>query len=525
MSSPTVTDLVRHIARTDHLRWRRAAFKWTYRKPMLEARHFNALAEACDAVMRGEITRLNVNMSPRFGKTEDLVVMLYSRLYAVNPAAASMHLSYSDPLVRKNSRKIKAVMDTDEFKVCFPEVVLKKDSFAQTHWETTMGGEFHTTTPKSSMTGFEVGGDGDPWDGIMVIDDAQKGQSVYSPAAREEAKSGVHEAITTRLNHPRTPVIHVQQRLHEDDCTNFLLSGGTGDVWDTLVLQAEGTDKGLPQCYGEYSHCNLLNFDQPKGSLWPARKPLWSLHQIRDAAPSLDEEQPRGALAYATQYQQNPTSAKLAMFRPAWLPSYKEAEIPWSLSEITMRIDTAQKGHNKADYNGLLFLGHDKRDKNTTYILDAEQKRCEFPELIKWIVDCIARMKLHENQTTKFTRVTIEDANIGSAVMSSLKVKLKERNIKVSVGLTPSYGNKFQRAMESVPFFQRENFLVPAERTKYIRDHQMTGIKSLISQFKTFNESDTHAFDDILDCLCWEAVTKYGQAKNEHGFIYGRLSG
>jgi predicted phage terminase large subunit-like protein len=518
--SPNIRDVLARVAKTDHFRWCQASYGWTWRKPMLDSPHLHLISTAIDKVMTGQSKRLLVNMPPRHAKTEQAVIGLSSRIMAVNPAAKIMHSSYGQGLVQKNSRRVLRTLGTPEYRECFPELQLNKSSRSTVHWETSKGGEFHAVSTKSEVTGFECGGDGDPWDGMLIIDDPEKASDVYSPTYRNSMKDVVGQMISTRLNHDDTPVIVIQQRLHQDDISNWLMSGGTGDVWTTLCLQAISQDGSPPQSYREYSHCDLIEYQRAPGALWPARRGEEALFRIRDAKEDDRSDEPRGARVFAAQYQQLPGGAQTALYDANWMSWYSETDIPVTMNEMIVRIDTAAKGKASSDHNGLVVIGADRRTPNEIFILDADHKRCEFPALVEWVADHCERLAGLQTGNLRLSQVVIEDANIGSALKTVLAVELKKRGVYVNITLTPSYGGKVQRAMEALPYFQAGQIKFPAERTRFCGDPRRDGQHALEVEYKTFSEADTHASDDILDCLVWEVVDRFGNAGGKK-FAYG----
>jgi len=514
--------IAKAVALERHLRWTRASFNWVNKRKLLPSPHIEMISAALDRVMAGKSTRLLINMPPRYGKTLLGVQALSSRILAKNPGARIMHTSYSQSLVQKNSRAVKQVLETEGFQQAFPEARIAHDAYAKAHWNTTAGGEFHAVSTSSQITGFEAGIGDNPWDGCLIIDDPEKSSDMTSAPYRSEMKDVVGQAITTRLNHERTPVIVIQQRLHADDISNWLMSGGTGDRWDVLCLQALSETGRPPEHYRDYSHADVIPYQLEPGPLWPERKSREALLKIRDAQEDTSTDEPRGARVFAAQYQQSPSDTSIAMYDPAWLRYYGVKDLPWSLSDITLRIDTAQKGSKGSDYNGLAIFGHDKRDPSIAYLLDADNLRGEFPELVDWVVSHAERLWALQTQALNFTRITIEDANIGAALMAVLKVKFAEKGIRVALGLTPKHGSKFQRAAEALPYWQQGRLLIPSERTRFMGRDGLAGVRQFETEFKTFSEADTHASDDILDGVVWEIVTRFGGAGGRQ-FAYGNI--
>jgi len=85
------------------------------------------LAETLEAVNRGEIKRLIINIPPRYGKTEIAVKMYIAWSIAKNPQAKFIHLSYSDSLALDNSSLTRDYIQSQAFQDVWG-TELKKDS-------------------------------------------------------------------------------------------------------------------------------------------------------------------------------------------------------------------------------------------------------------------------------------------------------------------------------------------------------------------------------------------------------------
>ena len=516
---------MQHVARTDHYRWGNATFNWVNKRKAKAAWHRRLIGQTLDRVLSGEIKRLVINIPYRHWKTEEAVVNLISRIYAVNPAAMCWHATHSMDLVRTNSRKIKAIVESPQFMSSF-DARISIDSSAQNHWETIQRGLFHGSTLAGfGITGFGAGINGDPFDGVMVIDDPQDARKATSRAHRSEAQAGSHNLITTRLNHKDTPVIYIQQRLDSDDGSSFLLNGGTGDVWDTLCLPGVNETGRPPENYRKYSHCRLIDYEMEPGALYPKKMNVSDWNNVRDAKAAGSDEQPVGLLAFASQVQQNPTDSSVALYRKEWVKDYTEDQLPITMNRMRMRIDTAQKGGFNSDYHGMIVEGACPRHDQSLWVLDCDQRKCEFPDLLKWVIDHAKRLKEMETRTLSFSDIVIEDANIGAALKSTLEGEFDRLDIKVGVSLTPKYGSKFDRAMECVPFYQQGRIYMPIERTTFMGIDGEEMIGELRDQHKSFTQADTHANDDMLDPLNWALVTEFGNAPNNGGWAYGNLRG
>jgi len=106
-------------------------FKKRFKKKFVVNHHHEKICNILERVMRGEITRLIINMPPRYGKTEIAVKQFIPHCLSLNPSALFMHLSGSQDLALDNSEEARDTIDSVEYQELFPEVKIKKDSTAK----------------------------------------------------------------------------------------------------------------------------------------------------------------------------------------------------------------------------------------------------------------------------------------------------------------------------------------------------------------------------------------------------------
>jgi len=122
---------------------RRSLIPFTeYTNPAYEpAGHHKAIAEALEAVERGEIDRLMIAMPPRHGKSE-----LASRRFPAwylgrNPTKQIIAASYNNDLASDFGREVRNIVRSPEYGKLF-EGGLAEDSRAANRWNTTAGGAY-----------------------------------------------------------------------------------------------------------------------------------------------------------------------------------------------------------------------------------------------------------------------------------------------------------------------------------------------------------------------------------------------
>lgn len=119
----------------------------------------------------------------------------------------------------------------------------------------------------------------------IVIDDPHKADEARSDLIREGVIEWFQNTLESRKNGPDTPIILTMQRLHDRDLAGWLLDGGNGEHWESLVLPAI-QDDGT--------------------ALWPFKHDITELRRMEEAAP----------MTFAGQYMQAPSPAEGNIFKP-----------------------------------------------------------------------------------------------------------------------------------------------------------------------------------------------------------------
>lgn len=258
----------------------RRGFRWAHNW------HHEAICRALERVYRGECKRLIINVPPRYSKTELAVVNFIAWALGRCPDAEFIHTSYSGTLAVANSFMAKLMVESDEYRDIFPEVLLRHDSKSKGDWRTTAGGVVYATGSEGTITGFGAGKMRPGFGGAIIIDDPHKADEARSDTMRKNVIDWFSNTLESRKNGPDTPIILIMQRLHESDLAGFLLAGGNGEKWEHLCIEAI----------------------QPDGTaLWPAKHTIEQLRVMEQANPYV----------FAGQYQQRPAPLAGGEFKPA----------------------------------------------------------------------------------------------------------------------------------------------------------------------------------------------------------------
>jgi hypothetical protein len=178
-----------------------------------------AVAHALERVVRGETTRLIVNIPPRHLKSICASVALPAFLLGHDPTRV-ICVSYSGDLAVKFSNDCRAVMQAEWYKKTFPLTQIDRAKNTETEFRTTKRGYRLATSVGGTLTG--RGGD------VIIIDDPIKPQDAQSEAIRNKTIQWYENTLLSRLDDKvHGAIVLVMQRLHLDDLAGHLLEAAS----------------------------------------------------------------------------------------------------------------------------------------------------------------------------------------------------------------------------------------------------------------------------------------------------------
>ncbi len=438
--------------------------------------HQIVICDTLEKVIKGDITRLIINIPPAYAKTSIVVWAFMSYLYALNPKNKSLHVSYSDELVKDNSSKIKSIITSSDYQTLFPYVDFKEDTKSKGLWATSRGGAFKASASGSAITGFRAGylDDSDVISGVMLIDDPTKPDDAFSGTKMQAVNQRWESTFRSRPAHEKVPVIVIMQRISDDDFTEHLLND-TDEEWSHLVLPAF-----IDKDYTYSQNGKYITHDLPKGTLWEAK--------------ASDDKAMR--LMSDIQYSQDPTPKKGEMIEKEWLIMY---DMLPEIKEYTIFCDTASKTNKYNDYSVFGLFGKDYHNKG--YLISMYRGKVKVPQLKSTFLHFY-------NEAIKTTgkkeiKVSIEDKDSGVGLIQALQDE------------TDIWIRAIQRKEGKYARLLRATTKIKDKIMHLKRNDDMSGI--VVSEFVKFKADDSHKHDDtvdvVVDFINYEIPDIYGNTK------------
>lgn len=277
---------------------------WTILEPdraFLPNWHLDYVVEHLEAVTAGEITRLVINMPPRYAKSLLASVFWPTWEWIRHPGGRWIFASYADLLAIKHSVDRRTVIQSSWYQRRWgQQVQLAPDQNVKGEFLNTRRGHMIATSIGGSITG--KGGN------RIVVDDPHNPTQAESDAQREAALAYFTRTLSTRLDNKNTDaIVVVMQRLHERDLSAVCLDLGFTHV--CLPAEAETQTRLV------FPRSGRVHDRSPGDVLWPERE---------GPAVLAKQKAQLGSAAYAGQYQQRPAAAGGLIFRREWFRLYDE---------------------------------------------------------------------------------------------------------------------------------------------------------------------------------------------------------
>jgi predicted phage terminase large subunit-like protein len=420
----------------------------------IAGKHHKIIAEKFERIASGQLRRLIINMPPRHTKSEFGSYLFPAWMMGKKPSMKIIQATHTTELAVNFGRKVKNLLDREEFQEIFPDTKLAVDSKASGRWDTNRGGMYYAVGVGSNLAG--RGGD------LVIVDDPHSEQTAMLSTGFEDAWDWYTSGPRQRLQ-PGAAIIVIMTRWSEKDLTGQLLKAQSrdpgADQWEVVELPA------------------LLPSGRP---CWPEYWSLGDLEAVRASIP---------LSKWNAQYQQTPTNEEGAIIKREWWQLWTKDRVP-PLKYVIQSYDTAYGKQTTSDYSAITTWGVFQRGEYgegapNLILLSAVRGRWEFPDL--------KRVALEEYRFWEPETVIVE----AKATGMPLTHELRAMGIPV-VNYTPSRGSdKLTRVNSVAPMFEAGLVWAPDEPWA----HEM------IEECAAFPHGE---HDDFVDSMT-QALLRYRQ--------------
>lgn len=394
------------------------------RRPFIPGWHIDAIADHLEALYRGQIRNLLINIPPRNAKSSLVSVAFPAWVWTEEARHRFIYGSHSFSLAKRDSIKTRNLITSAWYRETFNiNWELAADQNEKANFLNTDGGFRRATSVEGQIIG--EGGD------TLVLDDPHSPRSVRSDVQRADELRWVDEEFFTRENDPKTTSkIVIMQRLDQRDCSAHLLAKGD---WEHLMLPAE---------FEPERRCRTcINFVDPRTY---KGEPLW---KQRYDVPEIEKtKKSMGTKAWAGQGQQRPAPAEGNIFKRANLQKfYKDdpIELGKTMEFLGLSVDLPfDEGGTYAVFQVWGKKGPDR------YLLDQTRDQVGFNEQ-----KTMFKAMCHKwpNLNAKW----VEKKANGAAIISTMKLEFHSL-----LDINPQ-GSKEVRAEAVEPQFASGNVYLP----------------------------------------------------------------
>ena len=473
--------------------------------------HVGAIGDHIEALHRGELKRLLINIPPGMMKSTTVSVMLGPWEWGPmgKPQLRYLTTTYEATYARRDSRRHRNMVLSEWYQKLWPMKLTKYD---EANFENEfLGGRM--AVPWARLTA----GRGNR----LIIDDPHSVKKAESPVERESTTRLFRESAQSRLNNQETDaILLMMQRLHPEDMTGVIEE-----------LRLPYVKLILPMEYNRSLTVKTPWFTDPRREdgelLFPEMCGPEMASQLKISS---------GEHGWATQYQQQPRSRKGSSFfnEDHFLEEVKTqrvvdgnvvtdivrrpSELPKKVDFVYSIADTATKVGGKRDGTGTMHFAFCMYPKPHIYVLDWNLIQIQADTLPVWLPkeleygealakECGARLG--------YRWMCIEDKDSGQALLqfAAKHPKLSKRVKPIPSELT-ALGKEGRAVSVSGYIYRGLMKLTQRAYDKTTEYHGRTANHCLkqLTEFRVGQGTPLDE-DELFVCGCYGAAVAFGDGK------------
>ncbi len=457
-------------------------------RPFVDGWHIKAVCDHAEAVIRGQIRNLLVNQPPRTMKSTSISVMLTAWTWITWPEKKFLYASYAHSLAERDSIICRRLIKSEWYRIRWGDSFsILEDQDKIVKFSNTKGGVRQICSPSGSTTG--EGGD------VLVADDPNNATDGESEATRESTIRWWSGSWSTRGNQAKNVCrIVVQQRIHEDDISGYILKHDKEGNWVHLLLPMEFESARKAKTV-LLPGTNKIWEDPRKVDgelLWPEAVGPKELEILKNDLGS--------EYNISGQMQQRPSPDAGGIIKKSWFKWWKSSSPP-TLDLVIQSWDTALESTKANAYSACCTFGifKDKNGLANIILLSMFRGNIEYPDLRRLAV------RLFNDYRDDDLNNPIKAS--GYHKVDVLLVEAKASGISLiqdltRAGLSPTrfdptkHGDKIQRVRLISHILENGRVWLPAKPPAYDRLRKFAEI--CLNEYAVFPNGTSR---DLVDCL------------------------
>jgi predicted phage terminase large subunit-like protein len=422
--------------------------------------HIEGLCAHLEAVVRGEISNLLINVPPGCCKSLLTSVFLPAWTWIEQPSARWLFASYGQELSTRDSLRCRSIVTSPWYRDRWGDrFTLMPDQNCKTRYDTDHRGWRIATSVGGRATGEHPD--------FIIVDDPHNAKQAESAVQRQAALNWWDGTISTRGRARGVRRVVIMQRLHERDLSGHLLESGE---WQHICLPMEfEPDRMRPTTLNGWTDRRT----EVGELLWPA---LFD----RASVASLTRE--LGSARAAGQLQQRPPEHYEGAEWPneyfgasRWFDDWPPEE---RIVLRVMALDPSKGGHEKSDYSAFVLLALEIGGRMW---VDADIQRRD--------TDRIVRDAFAIGRDFRPDGFGIESNGFQSLLCAPIAERSKRAGFALPIFPIHNNSNKRERIRRLTPYLSRGEL-------RFKRDSP--GAELLVDMLREF---PGHQYDDGPDAL------------------------
>lgn len=339
--------------------------------PFVQGWVVEAICHHLEAVTRGEVTRLLINVPP--GTTKSMSTSVFWPAWEWGPEGLPdtryIRLSFTDSNSIRDNLRCRDLTRSEWYRGLWgTRWTPRGDLWGKTWFGNRETGWQFASSTRSDLTGKR----GDR----LILDDPNAVQSTESEQVRDETLRWFSETLPSRVNNERSAIVVIMQRVHEQDVAGHILANELGYEHLVIPMEFEADRKcrtsvrwkDLPEGSPDYIwHDGWEDPRTSEGELaWPERFTAAGVEDLKKALRSWG-----GEYAVAGQLQQRPAPRGGGMFKRSYFNIVPEPIEP--VVTVVRGWDLASSKEGQGAQTAAVKMGMDRAGR--IYVMHAVADR------------------------------------------------------------------------------------------------------------------------------------------------------